>query len=164
VTDPAVDPSSEAGFPSRAAAYVLDLTLVTVSATVGTLLTSMTLNAIFDSQRAAQFEALVLAVVVTSVSLVYFVFFWTAVGSTPGMWLFGLRVTKMDGTRIGFFRAVVRWFAYGVSALFFGLGYLWVIFDDRHQAWHDKIARTLVPYTAPPRARRPAAPLPEVLA
>jgi uncharacterized RDD family membrane protein YckC len=25
-----------------------------------------------------------------------------------------------------------------------GLGFLWVIFDKRNQAWHDKMANTLV--------------------
>jgi uncharacterized RDD family membrane protein YckC len=147
-----VEASDIGGFPSRAAAYVLDLTIVTIIGTVSTLLTSLTIHAVFDTDRAAQFEALVLAIVVTGVSLAYNVFFWTMVGSTPGMWLFGLHVTTMDGQRIGFVRAVVRFVAYGVSALFFGLGYIWVIFDRRHQAWHDKIARTLVPYTS--RMRR----------
>jgi uncharacterized RDD family membrane protein YckC len=25
-----------------------------------------------------------------------------------------------------------------------GLGYIWAIFDGKHQAWHDKIAKTFV--------------------
>ena len=76
----------------------------------------------------------------------YFVGFWTFVGSTPAMWIFGLRVTRINGGRVGLTRAIVRYLAFAVSALFFGLGYAWVLFDRKHQAWHDKIARTVVPY------------------
>ena len=31
-----------------------------------------------------------------------------------------------------------------VSFLFFGLGFYWAIWDKDRQAWHDKIAGTLV--------------------
>ena len=34
-----------------------------------------------------------------------------------------------------------------------GLGFLWIVFDEDRQAWHDKIARTVVPYTVPPVLR-----------
>jgi uncharacterized RDD family membrane protein YckC len=41
-------------------------------------------------------------------------------------------------------QAVGRYFAYLVSAIVFMLGYLWVAFDPRKQAWHDKLAGTVV--------------------
>jgi uncharacterized RDD family membrane protein YckC len=31
-----------------------------------------------------------------------------------------------------------------LSGIFFGLGYLWALWDRDSQAWHDKIAGTLV--------------------
>ncbi len=39
---------------------------------------------------------------------------------------------------------VLRYLGYYVSAIPFGLGFLWVAFDPRKQGWHDKIARTVV--------------------
>lgn len=34
-----------------------------------------------------------------------------------------------------------------LSGMFFSLGYIWAAFDNRKQAWHDKIAGTCVIYT-----------------
>jgi uncharacterized RDD family membrane protein YckC len=33
---------------------------------------------------------------------------------------------------------------YPLSALFFGLGVFWMLWDRRRQAWHDKLAKTVV--------------------
>lgn len=35
-----------------------------------------------------------------------------------------------------------RYLAYYVSLLPFGLGFIWVAFDERKQGWHDKLAGT----------------------
>ena len=99
------------------------------------------------------FTPLLYTSIVYGTALLYFSLFWTFTATTPAMYIFGLRVTCMRGQRVGFLRAVVRFLCYGVSALFFGLGYIWVIFDHRHQAWHDKIARTVVPYSEPALVR-----------
>ena len=39
---------------------------------------------------------------------------------------------------------LVRYLGYFVSLFPLGLGMLWVVVDSRHQAWHDKLAGTLV--------------------
>jgi uncharacterized RDD family membrane protein YckC len=41
-------------------------------------------------------------------------------------------------------RLVLRYLGYLVSAIPLGLGYLWMIRDDRRQCWHDKMGGTLV--------------------
>ena len=38
---------------------------------------------------------------------------------------------------------VGRYFAYFVSTIPLGLGCFWVAWDERKQAWHDKLAHTL---------------------
>ena len=38
----------------------------------------------------------------------------------------------------------MRWLGYWVSALPFGLGFLWSIFDDDDRAWHDRWAKSVV--------------------
>lgn len=66
-------------------------------------------------------------------------------GVTPGKAAVGLRVRRTDGTLPGIPAMLLReWIAKYISALFFYLGYLWAIFDRDRQAWHDKIAGTVV--------------------
>lgn len=80
------------------------------------------------------------------ISAVYFVFFWTLAGVTPGKALAGLRVVTRDGRHLSLVRSIIRLFGYWVSTLLYGLGYLWIAIDNRREAWHDKIARTAVIY------------------
>jgi uncharacterized RDD family membrane protein YckC len=79
-------------------------------------------------------------------SAVYFLFFWTVAGVTPGKGLMGLRVVRRDGSGLSFLRSLLRLFGYWLSTLLYGLGYLWIAIDNRREAWHDKIARTAVIY------------------
>lgn len=141
------DDEPYAGFVSRAVAFVVDAFVIATLGMVGILLASATMEALFPTRRGVEVGSVDLALVVWATALVYRVFFWAAVGSTPAMWLLGLRVSRLGGERVGVTRAVVRFLAYGVSALVFGLGYLWVVVDPRHQAWHDKVAGTVVRYS-----------------
>ena len=75
----------------------------------------------------------------------YYWYFWTQRdGQTPGKFALGLRVVKIDGSPISDVDAVIRAIGYQVSALLFGLGYLWALIDRKNQTWHDKLARTVV--------------------
>jgi len=83
-------------------------------------------------------------------------------GRTLGMIVFGVRVTNLNGTDIGWRKAALRTAAYVVpgvacavladrselaAILVSGLqaiGLLWIMVDGAHQGYHDKIARTLV--------------------
>src|SRR5258708_1428008 len=78
-------------------------------------------------------------------------FFWNwtyLLGSTGQSWgrrVAGLKVVNAEGAPIGFWRALGRsLFAIYISAPRFYLGFLWVIWDAKKQAWHDKVFRTLV--------------------
>ena len=76
----------------------------------------------------------------------YFVFFLSTTGQTIGMALMGVRVVTIEGKRLGPFRALLRTLCYAVSLAPLGLGYLWVLGEDRRKAWHDKVAHTYVLY------------------
>jgi uncharacterized RDD family membrane protein YckC len=69
-----------------------------------------------------------------------------AYGLTPGKWLLGIRVVKPDTNRpAGFWRMALRQtIGQFISTLFCHLGYIWALVDSNRQAWHDKIAKTLV--------------------
>ena len=80
-----------------------------------------------------------------AVPVFYYWYFWTRRdGQTPGKFALGLRVVKLDGAPISDVDAVIRAIGYQVSALLFGLGYLWALIDGKNQTWHDKLARTVV--------------------
>lgn len=147
-----------AGFVSRSAAFVVDTFVIATLGTVGALLASATTDALFPTRRGVEVGPGVLGIVLWATALVYRAFFWSVVGSTPAMWLFGLHLVTTSGERVGVARAVVRFLAYAASALAFGLGYAWVLVDRRHQAWHDKIARTVVLYSERRPRRAPGPP------
>lgn len=67
-------------------------------------------------------------------------------GKSPGKALAGIRVVdKRNGSFPGFGRMLLReTLGKFVSGLFLGLGYFFAIFDRDSQAWHDKIAGTVV--------------------
>lgn len=66
-------------------------------------------------------------------------------GATPGKRAAGIEVVKQEtGQPIGFGRAVGRMFARYLSSQVVYLGYLWSIWDDNKQTWHDKIVGSIV--------------------
>ena len=65
-------------------------------------------------------------------------------GQTLGKMVFGLRVIKKNGRRISVLDALLRnVLGYMVSQIFL-LGYIWAFTDRENQAWHDKMAGTVV--------------------
>lgn len=93
--------------------------------------------------------------------IAFTVWMWQTRGGTPGKLLLGLRV--VDAKTLGPLRtgqAVGRYFAYLLSSIPLCLGFLWIIFDARHQAWHDKLSGSLVIH-APRRPTAIADPAPE---
>ena len=64
-------------------------------------------------------------------------------GQTPGKLLMKIRVIKTDGSPISDSDAVLRYIGYLLDSFFF-VGWLWALFDDKRQAWHDKLAHTYV--------------------
>ena len=79
---------------------------------------------------------------------IYYAFFessrWQA---TPGKVALGLRVTDMDGQRLGFPRSALRnavRLANAITALIPLICYLTVAWTVRHQGLHDLLAKTLV--------------------
>lgn len=76
--------------------------------------------------------------------LVYRVALWSWKTTTVGGIICGLRVVRTDGKPLAFTDALVRGLASILSAAAAGLGWLWILWDPERQAWHDKIAGTVV--------------------
>ena len=89
--------------------------------------------------------------------LLYIAGSWLAFSRTPGMALLGLRIVREeDGGRLTPARVAVRYGGYLLSALPLLLGFAWAFFDSRKQAWHDKLAGTVVVRAIPQVAYRAA--------
>lgn len=111
-----------AGFWPRMAALLLDLILI-----------SVILNFVFVGGRV---HLLLLAV--------YGAAMWKLKGTTIGGIVFNLQVVRVDGCEIDWATAIVRALSCFLSLFVVGLGFIWIAFDADKQAWHDKIAGTVV--------------------
>lgn len=69
---------------------------------------------------------------------------WKLKGTTVGGIICNLRVVRLDGREMDWPTAVVRSLACFLSLFAAFLGFIWIIFDPDRQAWHDKIAGTVV--------------------
>ena len=78
------------------------------------------------------------------IPIVYVIGSWIWLSATPGKLILGLRITDMDGNKLSWKNAAVRFFAYIPSMMVFFAGFISVAFDERKQGWHDKIAKTFV--------------------
>jgi uncharacterized RDD family membrane protein YckC len=71
--------------------------------------------------------------------------FWHFKSSTPGKMV--ISAVIVDANTFGkpsTGQLIGRYFGYYVSTLGLCLGHLWIAFDPRKQAWHDKMANTVV--------------------
>jgi uncharacterized RDD family membrane protein YckC len=69
---------------------------------------------------------------------------WKQRGSTIGGIVFDLHVVRLDGREIDWETSIVRALSCFLSLAVAGLGFIWIAFDGNNQAWHDKIAGTVV--------------------
>lgn len=69
---------------------------------------------------------------------------WKVRGSTVGGIVFDLHVVRLDGREVDWETAIIRALSCFLSLAVAGLGFIWIAFDGNHQAWHDKIAGTVV--------------------
>jgi uncharacterized RDD family membrane protein YckC len=69
---------------------------------------------------------------------------WRLRGATLGGMILGLRVVRTDGKDVDWTTAGIRALGCFLSLLPLGLGFLWIAFDRDRQAWHDKVAGTVV--------------------
>jgi len=150
-----------AGFASRVAAFLIDLGVITVVNVAGAWALLELLNAVGVDpgnceSLAARSRYLVeicewLPFLGTLAGMGFIVgyalFFWATTGQTPGKAAMGVRVVRLDGRPMDFISAVRRVAGYALSLWTFGLGFLFILSDDRRQGWHDKIAGTCVVYS-----------------
>lgn len=149
-----------AGFWRRAAAHVLDhlIILVPLFAAQFALLFLVPVGP--DSGEIMIWAQLAFYFAYFLVAPLYFAGLESgAAQATPGKRALGIKVTDLDGRRIGFGQALGRWFASALSYLSMYIGFILAGFSDRKRALHDFLASTVVvdkwAYTdAPERQQR----------
>ena len=81
---------------------------------------------------------------------VYFVFFWSGTGQTPGMRIMRVRVTTPAGAPPSVLRSLVRFAGLILAIIPLFAGFLPVLFDRRRRALPDFLAGTVVVEAASP--------------
>ncbi|OIR06333.1 RDD family protein [mine drainage metagenome] len=74
----------------------------------------------------------------------YGAIFWQLKGTTIGGVILRLQVVRADGRPLDWTTSIVRGLGCLLSAVFAGLGFFWIAIDPNREAWHDKIAGTIV--------------------
>ncbi len=117
-----------AGFWVRMGALFLDIILVGFATSL--------LHPFGDGHMWGDFHIVVLAI--------YGAVMWKLRGTTVGGIVFDLHVVRVDGRPVDWETAIVRALGCFLSLCVVFLGFIWIAFDANHQAWHDKIAGTVV--------------------
>lgn len=76
------------------------------------------------------------------VPLFFYLWFWTHGGQTLGMRAWRMRVVTVEGRPLRLRDAVLRFACALLSWIALGLGFLWVLVDRQHLAWHDRLSAT----------------------
>lgn len=92
-----------------------------------------------------QLEGVAYSIGMVVIYTVYYVSFTAIWGKTPGKMLLGLRVVDSEGNTPTFYRVLLRetvgkW----LSAIPLFLGFLSISWDEKHQGWYDRMAKTYV--------------------
>ncbi len=89
---------------------------------------------------------IVVLICMYSMMFLYF-FIWQALANTtPGKYIFCIKMVTVRGQPFGFLRALARTAGYIASIFFFGMGFIMVAFNRNKSGLHDWIAGTSVVY------------------
>ena len=144
--EPAAGNLEYVGFWKRLIAFLIDVFILTVI-TVPLLLAiygRSYLRLAHEGGGIAGVWDFLLQYVLPTIAVIVF---WRYRGATPGKMAISAKIVDAKtGGRPSTGKLVVRYFAYLVSMLPLFIGFIWIGIDKRKQAFHDKIAGTLVIY------------------
>jgi uncharacterized RDD family membrane protein YckC len=144
VTAVVADTTHYVGFWMRFVAFFIDSAIILV---VMSLIFAALLSGIDPARPEATQVGGAVQLVSTLILAVVVILFWRYRGATPGKMVISARIVDaVTGGAPSTGKLIGRYFAYFVSTLPLGLGFLWVAFDARKQGWHDKLSGTVVVY------------------
>lgn len=132
------------GFWLRVIAYVLDILIITT--------VTGAVNLIITGQKGSVWTLFSIGSASTIIDWVNIVLFWGynvamvgIFGATIGKMALGLKVVQADLEKPDWLTVIVREIVgKTISLILLGFGFLMVIWDDKRQGLHDKIAETIV--------------------
>lgn len=129
-----------AGFWARTAATLID-TLLLVMITWPILYAIYGHQYLDDTIGITPIQVLIEWVLPIAATVV----FWVTKSATPGKMALSLKVLdEHTGNALTVGQSIGRYFGYIVSIIPLGLGILWVAWDSKKQAFHDKLASKVV--------------------
>jgi uncharacterized RDD family membrane protein YckC len=139
-----------AGFITRLVAMAIDLALLSVVITSVTVVGQFVGQSLGAGVWSLRLIALASAGFGVGLYIAYFVGLTVLGGQTLGKRIMGVRVLRTDGSRVRIKRSVIRYLGSWLSLPLFW-GYLLVLIDNRRQAFHDRLADTIVIYYTIPQ-------------
>jgi uncharacterized RDD family membrane protein YckC len=137
-------PSPDAGFVSRALAYVIDGVFVNLGFTALVALITLLDNAFGGASGGASNWAIAVGSTAwVAIGSTYLLVFWALAGQTPGMRFVGIRLNER---RLSLRRGLKRLLGLYLSVVTLGIGFLGVIFRENRRGWEDRFSGTEVVY------------------
>lgn len=130
---------SYAGFWKRVAAAIIDGIITT---TVGSMFVTVMVAGGIEDATVLQDMANIFAIILAW--LYFAVMESSPTQGTLGKMALGIKVTDIEGNKIGFVRASGRHFGKIISALILLIGFIMVSFTQKKQGLHDMMAECLV--------------------
>jgi uncharacterized RDD family membrane protein YckC len=131
------------GIVTRTVAFSIDLVLVATTFLVVAALAGLTASLV--SHHLGRWPVVILVSVSWSLAVaLYFIFFWTTAGQTPGMRVMGQHVTRTNGQALGAGRAALRFVILTLALVALLASAILVLFDERRRGLHDVLAATVV--------------------
>jgi len=124
-----------ASLTRRLLAIIYDLLLL-----LGVLFTVSGCAVAINRGEAVTHPLYYLALIATT--FVFYGWFWTHGGQTLGMRTWKIQIVNDEGHDLSWKQAAVRFAAAFIALLPAGIGLIWMLFDSKRLAWHDKLSAT----------------------
>jgi uncharacterized RDD family membrane protein YckC len=135
---PRLAPSANAGFVSRALAYVIDGVFVNLGFTALVALVTLVDNAFGGSANGgSSFAIAVGSTAWVTMGSLYLLVFWALAGQTPGMRFLGIRLSS---GRLPLRRGFKRLLGLYLSVVTLGIGFLGIVFRETRRGWEDRFS------------------------
>jgi uncharacterized RDD family membrane protein YckC len=144
-----------AGLASRIMGLVIDLLILAIALAVSSMLYELviknfsSLSTILLGQTKPESpttNVLFTVLMIFVVFGVYFIFFWTAIGTTIGGLILGVKVVNRLGKNPNIWQSALRFLAEFFFPLLGVFGSIWILFNRQRRALFDLIAGTYVIY------------------
>lgn len=136
---PAIAPVQFAGFGLRFVASFIDgIILLIVGGLIAALIAGLSGDSTGDALGCC------LNLLWMGGTIGYYTYFHARSGQTPGKKAMRIKVVSINGSPVSTGKSAVRTFGYWISTMFLYIGFLWALWDQNKQAWHDKMADTYV--------------------